>query len=202
MAASCREEVGLTNTEMPVTCIYYYNNLYSALVLSQFVSIERLKSSKVNRHGQVPLFEDLPIETSHLHAVTAQQLSYCLGDAQLEQVKLSQVEAGRQAENDRDAREALWQKLQEANQKLSDASRDALGREAELEQRLGMAEYGQQMAEGQSSELHARLQQHGSMLQVRPQASRASERLCQRSQRHTSAGLHLLPGVLWIRVRT
>ena len=86
---------------------------------------------------------------------------------QLEQVKLSQVEAGRQAENDRDAREALWQKLQEANQRLSDASREALGREAELEQRLGMAEYGQQMAEGQSSELHAKLQQRSSLLQVR-----------------------------------
>ena len=80
------------------------------------------------------------------------------------------MEAGRQAENDREAREALWQKLQEANQKLSDASRNALGREAELEQRLGMAAYGQQMAEVQSSELHARLQQRSSMLQVRPLA--------------------------------
>ncbi len=95
---------------------------------------------------------------------------------QLEQVKLSQVEAGRQAENDRDAREALWQKLQEANQKLSDASRDALGREAELEQRLGMAEYGQQMVEVQSSQLHAELQQRSSLLQVRLVVSSTSER--------------------------
>ena len=82
-------------------------------------------------------------------------------------MKLSQVEADRQAENDRDAKEALWQKLQEANQKLSDVSRDTLGREAELEQRIGMAEYGQQMAEAQCSGMHAELQQRGSMLQVR-----------------------------------
>ena len=104
---------------------------------------------------------------------------------QLEQVKLSQVEAGRQAENDREAREALWQKLQEANQKLSDASRDALGREAELEQRLGMAEYGQQMIEAQSSELHVRLQQRGAMLQVRPAVlPRPLSALDQGSQRY------------------
>lgn len=103
--------------------------------------------------------------------LTANSLSWRLCGLQLEQVRLSQAEAGRQAENDRDAREALWQKLQEANQKLSSVSRDALGREAELEQRLGMAEYGQQMAEVQSGELHVRLQQRGSMLQVRPASS-------------------------------
>ena len=83
-------------------------------------------------------------------------------------MRLSQEEAGRQAENDRDAREALWAKLQEANQKLSAASQDALGREADLEQRLGMAEYGQQMAEAHSGELAAQLQQRSAMLQVRP----------------------------------
>ena len=83
-------------------------------------------------------------------------------------MRLSQEEAGRQAENDRDAREALWAKLQEANQKLSAASQDALGRKADLEQRLGMAEYGQQMAEAHSGELAAQLQQRSAMLQVRP----------------------------------
>ena len=92
--------------------------------------------------------------------------SICSFPVQLEKVKLSQVEADRQAENDRDAKEALWQKLQEANQRLSDVSRDTLGREAEREQRIGMAEYGQQMAEAQCSGMHAELQQRGSMLQV------------------------------------
>ncbi len=128
----------------------------------------------------------------------------CLVDVQLEQVKLSQVEAGRQAENDRDAREALWQKLQEANQKLSDASRDAHGREAELEQRLGMAEYGQQMAEGQSSDLHARLRQQGSMLQVRPStlfttsAENVRGDLCRSlRQDHVCSAIQLCKMVFW-----
>ncbi len=44
---------------------------------------------------------------------------------------------------------------------------DALGRESALEQKLGMAQYGQQMAEAQNAALGAGLQQRESLLQVR-----------------------------------
>ena len=43
---------------------------------------------------------------------------------------------------------------------------DALGRESALEQKLGMAQYGQQMAEAQNAALGAGLQQREALLQV------------------------------------
>ena len=43
---------------------------------------------------------------------------------------------------------------------------DALGRESELEQKLGMAQYGQQMAEAQIAALGTGLQQRDSLLEV------------------------------------
>ena len=51
-----------------------------------------------------------------------QRLTVALAGVQVEAVRLSQAEAGKQADSDRGAKEALWQKLQEANQRLAAAS--------------------------------------------------------------------------------
>ena len=54
--------------------------------------------------------------------MSEQQLTLALAWVQVEAVRLSQAEAGKQADSDRGAKEALWQKLQEANQRLAAAS--------------------------------------------------------------------------------
>ena len=51
-----------------------------------------------------------------------QRLTVALAGVQVDAVRLSQAEAGKQADSDLGAKEALWQKLQEANQRLAAAS--------------------------------------------------------------------------------
>ena len=69
-------------------------------------SIQSVQCQRGQRHGRM----------------WEQQLTVALAGVQVEAVRVSQAEAGKQADSDRGAKEALWQKLQEANQRLAAAS--------------------------------------------------------------------------------
>lgn len=68
---------------------------------------------------------------------------------QIEELKGSLVEVEKQVDGERGAHAALWEKLQQANDRLSASATEAVARDNEFERRLGMANYRRQCTEAQ-----------------------------------------------------
>jgi chromosome segregation ATPase len=73
---------------------------------------------------------------------------------QVAELRQALAEAEKQAEGERGAHAALWDKLQEANERLAARATE----DGELQRKLGVLEYGRQMAEGRCDMLAAQLQ--------------------------------------------
>lgn len=75
-----------------------------------------------------------------------------LGLVQIEELKGSLAEVEKQVDGERGAHAALWEKLQQANERLSASTTEALSKENEFERRLGMSDYRRQCCEAQLCE--------------------------------------------------
>lgn len=71
---------------------------------------------------------------------------------QIEELKGSLAEVEKQVDGELGAHAALWEKLQQANERLSASATEALGKENEFERRLGMSDYRRQCSEAQLRE--------------------------------------------------
>lgn len=76
---------------------------------------------------------------------------------QNEELRGNLAEVEKQVDGERGAHAALWEKLQQANEKLSASSTEAVAKENEFERRLGLSDYRRQCTEAQLREALANL---------------------------------------------
>ncbi len=77
--------------------------------------------------------------------------------AQNEELRGSLAEVEKQVDGERGAHAALWEKLQQANERLSASSTEAVAKENEFERRLGLSDYQRQCTEAQLRDALANL---------------------------------------------
>ncbi|BDA41968.1 hypothetical protein COCOBI_02-7660 [Coccomyxa sp. Obi] len=90
--------------------------------------------------------QDAAVEVQTLLATVARHKE------EIEELKGSLAEVEKQVDGERGAHAALWEKLQQANERLSASATEALGKENEFERRLGMSDYRRQCSEAQLRE--------------------------------------------------
>lgn len=82
----------------------------------------------------------------------------------MEDLKRALAEVEKQAEGEHGAHAALWDKLQEANERLFASATESVAARNEYERKLGLLDYSRQIAEGRCSELLQSLQRKEQLL--------------------------------------